>query len=277
MNFRRMQQIKFGTLEGTYSTVTDREYVDSQLTLTDYESELTISYFGKENINDGNVKSDRIGAVKRFKLFPHGEIVKLNLVFPKPVKNELRLYISKSAGFMPEAGSIWFMFLKHDEIWIGSIDESSWKSESSTLKLDASDEFYQEAVNDIDVVRISQLAARDIYQRNRSIAVQRMELSGFMCDFDNRHQLFTSRFSKKPYIEVHHLVPLSLQSDFLKPLDTIHNLFCLCPYCHRAVHNANEPLAREILGHLASKRRVLNDFSLTVPDLFGLYAVEEID
>lgn len=277
MNFGRMQKIKFGTLEGTYSTVTNREYVDSQLTLTDYESELATSYFSKENINPGNVKSDRIGAAKCFRLFPGGETVTLNLVFPKPGKNELRLYISKSAGFMPDAGSIWFMFLKHDEIWIGSMDESSWRSESSNLKLDESDEFYQEAVNDSDSIRITQLKARDIYRRDRSIAVERMELSGFMCDIDNKHQLFTSRFSKNPYIEVHHLVPLSLQRDFIRPLDTIHNLFCLCPYCHRAVHNANEPMAREILEHLASQSSVLNDFSLTVPELFGLYAVEEID
>jgi len=272
-----MQKIKFGTLKGTYSTVTNREYVDSQLTLTDYESELAVSYFGKENINIGNVKSDRIGSAKGFRLFPDGETVTLNLVFPKHGKNELRLYISKSAGFMPDAGSIWFMFLKHDEIWIGSMDESSWRSESSNLKLDESDEFYQEAVNDSDSIRITQLKARDIYRRDRSIAVERMALSGFMCDIDNEHQLFTSRFSKKPYIEVHHLVPLSLQRDFIRPLDTIHNLFCLCPYCHRAVHNADEPVARKILEHLASKSSVLNDFSLTVPDLFGLYAVEEID
>lgn len=277
MNFGRMQKIKFGTLDGTYSTVTNREYRDSQLTLTDYESELATAYFGKENINSGNVKSDRIGAAKGFRLFPDGETVTLNLVFPKPGKNELRLYISKSAGFMPDAGNIWFLFLKHGEIWIGSMAESSWRSESSNLKLDESDEFYQEAVNDSDSIRITQLKARDIYRRDRSIAVKRMELSGFTCEFNSRHRLFTSRFSKKPYLEVHHLVPLGLQNDFLKPLDTLHNLFCLCPYCHRAVHNASEPVARKILEHLASKSAVLNDLSLTLPELFGLYAVEKID
>lgn len=221
-----MQKMKFGTLEGTYSTVTDREYFDSQLTLTDYESELVIAFFGKENINAGNVKSDRVGAAKNFRLFPGGETVTLNVVFPKPKKNELRLYISKGAGFMPEAGNIWFMFLEKGELCIGVMDESSWRSESSNLKLDESDEFYQEAVNDSDSIRITQLKARDIYRRDRSIAVQRMELSGFTCEFNRKHRLFTSRFSKKPYLEVHHLVPLGLQSDFVKPLDTIHNLFC---------------------------------------------------
>ncbi|MEI7455270.1 MAG: HNH endonuclease [Nitrosomonadales bacterium] len=277
MNFGRMQKIKFGTLKGTYSSVTDREYRDSQLTLTDYEAELAVSYFGKNNINDGNVKSDPIGAAKNFRLFPGGETVTLNLVFPKPKKNELRLYISKGAGFMPEAGSIWFMFLENSELWIGAMNESSWRSGSSNFKLDESDEYYQEAINDSDSIRITQLKARDIYRRDRNLALERMELSGFRCEFNNKHQLFISRFSKKPYLEAHHLIPLGLQSDFIKPLDTIHNLFCLCPYCHRAVHNAKEPIARKILEHLAAKNRVLDDFSLTVPELFGLYAVEKID
>jgi len=272
-----MQKMKFSTLEGTYSTVTDREYRDSQLTLTDYEAELAVSYFGKENITIGNVKSDRVRAAKSFRLFPGGENITLNLVFPKPKKNELRLYISKAAGFMPEAGNVWFMFLEKGELWIGAMDESSWRSESSNLKLDESDEFYQEAINDRDSIRITQLKARDIYRRDRNLALERMELSGFKCEFNNKHQLFTSRFSKKPYLEAHHLIPLGLQSDFLKPLDTIHNLFCLCPYCHRAVHNAKEPVARKILEQLAAKSRVLDDFSLTVPELFGLYAVEKID
>lgn len=104
-----------------------------------------------------------------------------------------------------------------------------------------------------------------------------MTLSGYTYEFDSTHNLFVSRFSKKPYLEVHHLVPLGLQKDYLKPLDTIHNVFCLCPTCHRAVHHADEPFARKILSSLATKSPVLEDFSLTVPDLFGLYAVEEID
>jgi 5-methylcytosine-specific restriction enzyme A len=70
---------------------------------------------------------------------------------------------------------------------------------------------------------------------------------------------------------------MGLQQEFSKPLDTINNVFCLCPYCHRAVHHAEEPFARKIIGDLAQKRTVLSDFDLSIPDLFSLYAVEEID
>jgi 5-methylcytosine-specific restriction protein A len=70
---------------------------------------------------------------------------------------------------------------------------------------------------------------------------------------------------------------MGLQDEFSKSLDTMSNVFCLCPYCHRAVHHAEEAIAREILSKLADKRPVLDEFSLNISELFSLYAVEEID
>lgn len=277
MQFGRRQEIKFGTLQGTYSIVTDTENKDSQITLTDYETEMVISHYGIENIHKGNVKSNIELSKKPFRLYPGGETVSLNIVFPKPEKTELRLYIAKGAGFFPSGGDVWFLFVKGKQLWIGSMNESAWRSDSSELKLDECDEFYQSAVNDSDKIRVAKLKERDIFSRDRNIAIQRMEQVNFKCEYDSEHGLFVSRFSKMPYLEVHHLIPLGLQKNFTKPLDTIHNVFCLCPYCHRAVHNADEPLARKILGSLAEKSPVLDNFSLTMPDLFGLYAVEEID
>ncbi len=116
-----------------------------------------------------------------------------------------------------------------------------------------------------------------MYARDRNIAVRRMKLSEFTCEFDPSHKLFFSRFTKNPYLEAHHLIPIGLQGSFSQPLDTIHNIFCLYPYCHRAVHNAEDSVARNILTSLAEKRPVLEKFSLSAPELFGLYAVEEID
>jgi hypothetical protein len=277
MKFGRIQKTMFGTDAGTYSVVTDRENYDSQITLTDYETEMVINHFGKGNLHIGNVKSSNGDAAKTFCLFPTGKPVTLNIVFPKPEKTELRLYISSTAGFKPDSGDIWFMFIGDDQIWIGSMKEATWRLASSDLKQDESDEIYQNEVNDSDEIRIVKLKERDAYARDRNIAIQRMIHSGYTCEFDITHNLFVSRFSKKPYLEVHHLVPLGLQKDYKKPLDTLHNVFCLCPTCHRAVHHAEEPFARKILSTLAIKSSVLDEFSLTIPDLFGLYAVEEID
>jgi predicted HNH restriction endonuclease len=190
------------------------------------------------------------------------------------------LYISSKAGFKPKGGEIWFIFLKEGDIWIGAMPEHLWRSVSSELKEDEYDELYQSSVNDTtntDKVRIAKLKERDAYARDRNIAIKRMTLSGFICEYNPSHKLFVSRFSKKPYLEAHHLVPIGLQKDFEKPLDTIHNVFCLCPYCHRAVHHAEVPVARNILSNLAAKRPILKAFNLSVPDLLSFYAVEVID
>jgi len=277
MQFGIIQKRKFETDEGAYSVVTTREHYDSQITLTDHEAEIVISHFGKENLHVGNVQSNKRLSSKSFYLFPNGETINLNIVYPKPEKTELRLYLSSKAGFKPDGGEIWFMFFKNEKIWIGAMPEPEWRSESSELKQDETDEIYQSSVNESDTLRIAKLKERDIYVRDRRVAVKRMELSGYKCEFDSSHRLFISRFSKKPYLEAHHLVPIGLQGELEVTLDTVHNVFCLCPFCHRAVHHAEEPLARNILSALVSKRSTLETFGLNLPDLFGIYAVEEIE
>jgi len=276
MRFGKVQQRKFGTSTGAYSTVTDREHYDSQITLTDYEAELVISHFGRDRIHVGNVGSNPELSSKSFRLVPSGEELKLNIVFPKPEKTELRLYISSRAGFKPTGGEIWFMFLKDGALWIGAMPEVAWRSESSELKKDDADPIYQESLDETDNIRIAKLKERDAYARDRNVALKRMKLSNYSCEYDPKHSLFISRFSNQPYLEAHHLVPMGLQGDFAQSLDTIHNVFCLCPYCHRAVHHAEKSIARDILRTLADRRKVLNEFSLTVEDLYSLYAIEEI-
>jgi len=136
MKFGIIQKMKFGTSDGSYSVVTEREHFDSQITLTDYEADLVISIFGKENIQVGGVHSNKELSSKEFRLYPSGKKVFLNVVYPKPEKTELRLYISSKAGFKPNGGEIWFMFRKESEIWIGAMPESAWRRESSELKND---------------------------------------------------------------------------------------------------------------------------------------------
>ncbi|NLN03184.1 MAG: hypothetical protein GX174_14975 [Lentisphaerae bacterium] len=277
MKFGTIQARRFGTQVGAYSIVTEREHFDSQITLTDYEAEIVLSHFGKDSIHVGNVKSNAALAKKQFRLFPGGKTISLNLVFPKRTKTELRLYISSSAGYKPKSGDVWFMFIKGGDIWIGAMSESDWRYDSSVMKQDDGDEFYQLSVNDTDKVRIQKLTGRDSYARDPRIAVRRMKLTGYKCEFDPAHRLFVSRFSHRPYLEAHHLIPIGLQGDFKKSLDTVHNVFCLCPYCHRAVHHAESEDARRILIKLAkSSAGLLDSYSLTVHDLLSLYAVEEI-
>ncbi len=277
MKFGKMQQRKFSATEGSYSTVTERENFDSQITLTDYEAELVISHYGRANIHVGRVSSDPGKSSKPMRLYPDGTNIELNINFPKRGKTELRLYISSGAGFKPDGGEIWFMFSKKGDLWIGSMRENVWRAEFSEFKNDEADPIYQEALDETDVFRIARLKERDIYARDRDVALNRMRLSNFSCEYDPKHILFISRFRMERFVEAHHLIPMALQGEFSVSLDNIHNVFCLCPFCHRAVHHAEKSLARDILNSLSSKRNVLDTFRLSVPDLHKLYAIEEIE
>ena len=94
MKFGIVQKEKFAALDGAYSLVTSREYDDSQITATDAETQLLENAFGKESIWIGNVASNRTQARKEFRLYPHGQRIALNLIYPKPKKSELRPVLS---------------------------------------------------------------------------------------------------------------------------------------------------------------------------------------
>lgn len=277
MKFGYNQFLKFETYDGAYSTVTEREYYDSQITATDEEHEILVKHFGHLNINIGKARLNPAKSKKEFLLYPSGKKIYLNVVFPKSNKPELRVYISSRAGFKPKGNSIWFMFIKHGAIWIGSLSETEWRRANSTLILDDDDFYYQENIFENDEIRITQLAQRDMYLRDRKIALKRMELENYKCEYDPNHQLFIAKNSRKPFLEAHHLLPISLQKIYNKNLDRLDNLFCLCPFCHRAIHHSEVNFSKQILETLIIKRpSVLKILKTRKEDILKLYSVEEI-
>lgn len=277
MKFSFNQFTKFGTKNGSYSIVTEREYIDSQITATDAEADLLLNYFGPSNITIGNVKSNPQLSRKEFCLYPSGKKIYLNLVFPKPEKHELRLYIASRAGFKPLPHSIWFLFVKNGKIWIGSLNEKVWRMENSILLLDESDQFYQDNIIETDKIKSSHLTAKDIFSRDRKKAIKRMELEKYHCEYDVKHNLFISRGTKFPYLEAHHLIPISLQKSLKTNLDLLENIYCLCPFCHRAIHHAEVDCTKKIIDKLINKRhKILDHLKIGQSDLYQIYAVEEI-
>lgn len=282
MKFGLSQIDFFNTEYGTYSIVTERENYDSQITTTDEETVLLYNYFGKQNIHVGNVSSNREKAIKEFRLYPNGEKIALNLVFPKPHKTELRLYLSQRAGFKPDAGNVWFMFVSGaGEIWIGALSELSWRLLSKGITDDDSDFLYQNTLNKNDLtgdIRKTTIGARDVYARDRRIALQQMAAANYMCEFNSSHPRFISNATKKPYVEAHHLIPISLQQHFNISLDNQSNIYCLCPNCHRAIHHAESDYKREIIDTLVSRRPdVLGMVNGDLSEIHNFYSVEYID
>ncbi|MDI1292474.1 MAG: HNH endonuclease [Methylobacter sp.] len=277
MKFGKNQKLKFDTDTGSYSLVTDRENFDSQLTATDYEAQLLVDYFGDSNILVGPKKDDPQKAAKDFKHYPSGKTITLNLVRPKPEKTELRLYLSSRAGFKPEPNSIWFMFVKDSNLWIGSMPETEWRNENSIIIYDESEEVYQDSLAELDEIKIKNLKAKDVFSRDRNLAIKRIKMENYACEYNSSHNIFISRHTNLPFLEAHHLIPMSLQKLTAQKLDVLDNIFSLCPYCHRAIHHADKNLTRNIIDKLVDKRpQVLDIMNVTPADLFGLYSVEEI-
>ena len=278
LKFGPLQQTLFGTPDGAYSTVTGTEYGDSQITLTDYEQFLVESYFGKPNIHRGNVASSPARAKKQFRLYPSGEAVSLNLVYPKPDKDELRLYLSSKAGFKPDPGVVWFVFRKGKDLWLGAEPEHLWRI---TGRNDREDDRYQEAA-EVATAGDSEAAGKIVssmqYVRDPALAVERFELSGFKCETDTKHPLFVSRASGEPFLEAHHLVPVSLGAYFKgQHLDTLENIYALCPMCHRAVHHARCDRTIEIVDRLIKRRSdALDAFGVSRQEILRMYSCEVI-
>lgn len=266
MEFSFLQCAALKAVKGSYSPVTDRELYDSQITATDAEAKLLVEYFRSkgESIYVGNVNSNRDAARKRFRLFPSGDRISLNLVYPKPNKTELRLYLSSRAGFMPKKGDIWFLYLsKTDgELWIGALPESQWRTENETALSEREER---------------QRKART--QRNPALVKQRMELSRYSCEYNETHRLFIAKATGCRYVEIHHVIPLEFQDEFdsrNKKLDSLNNLYSLCPYCHSAVHRAEGRIARKLLSKMYDERSIGFHYGISKLELFQYYSVEEI-
>lgn len=115
----------FGSFTGAYSVLTETEFKDSQLTFTKDEYSLANTFYGGR-IHCGPVRHDPEGARKEFRLYPTGKYIELNLIYPKPEREELRLYLSERRGFRPRSGEIWFIFEREAELFLGSMSTAEW-------------------------------------------------------------------------------------------------------------------------------------------------------
>ena len=73
------------------------------------------------------------------------------------------------------------------------------------------------------------------YIRNPFVSKYVKERANGICDLCESSAPFLDK-NKKPYLESHHVKPLSEGGD-----DTIYNCCALCPSCHRRVHILNLP------------------------------------
>ena len=70
-----------------------------------------------------------------------------------------------------------------------------------------------------------------VFNRNPYVVVSRLRLAKGKCENCKNNAPFTRKSNGTPYLEVHHVIPLSEDGD-----DTVENTIALCPNCHRQIH-----------------------------------------
>ena len=144
------------------------------------------------------------------------------------------------------------------------------------------DEYYMQVNKDGDVLQVDDVPCKPSiadktkyhtsYKRNPQIGRYAIQKAGYKCEIDSTHKTFISRGSGKPYLESHHLVPMSAQSYFKNSLDVPANMIALCSSCHNEIHYGEnrEVLIRDLYNK--RKDRLLKaGIDISVDELIKLY------
>lgn len=102
------------------------------------------------------------------------------------------------------------------------------------------------------------------FQRNVNVSKNAIKIANYKCELNNSHKTFVTA-SEKPYVEAHHLIPLSCQNDFDYSLDVETNIIRLCPNCHRMLH-----YGLDIRSELRKLYNARKNFCLSVALIYHL-------
>lgn len=114
------------------------------------------------------------------------------------------------------------------------------------------------------------------YKINRRLSKTAIIMQNYRCFIDNEHKTFIDK-EDKPYMEGHHLIPMSAQRDFPDiNLDRVENIISLCPICHRAVHYGNDSYRKKVLYNLyKEKEKIFRKLGIAIEfeELFNKYYI----
>lgn len=191
-------------------------------------------------------------------------LVDLGLIIKNPLRTLFKEYLLTDFGM--EILS---------EIDLNLANMKSLEDESSKYKDDEimemiEDEIYQEeTVKEVDESEKINIIEVDLpepimnkivkpnskyYRRDPKRAKNAKNIANYKCEFDENHVTFEAQSTGKPYVEAHHLIPMSLQNKFYYSLDVEANIISLCPMCHRKLHHGVRSERLEILRKLYNNR-----------------------
>ena len=280
--FNRNLRRYFDASMGAFSPVTDTEVKDGQVTVSGSEKKLVLDFFGRDELakyagNDEVLESAGLDARREFRLFPTGRLVYPKLKYPKPGNSELRLYFNEDE-FTVHRDRVWGVFRRGDEIWIyqqpravhDDIEIGKITGNDREAVLEPETDDYQELINSAVPEQIA--TTQKSWKRNPRIAAGALAKRDYQCELYPDHPSFISRFTGKPFVEAHHLIPMKEQRNFSVNLDVQDNICVLSPFAHRKIHAASFDAIVSELDRLIDVRGGLLEYTgLTRDELLGLY------
>ncbi len=131
-------------------------------------------------------------------------------------------------------------------------DDDYKKRISRTVGYDVDSEYFQKQNRRKPKQSITK-SGRRTYSTNARIAKTALEIAGYKCEHIKEHQTFMNK-AGKPFMEMHHLIPMAAQEDFENNLDCVENIVSLCPNCHSGIHYGNDECRESYLKCLHVKR-----------------------
>lgn len=274
MKFSALQKVYFGADDGAYSIVTLDERKKSQITITDAdgESDIVVSAIGAASIPRAAAKALRT-KLNLWEAPKKSKPIELTINFPKKTKNELRVYRNTLDGFGYEEGDVWFVFTSKRKLYIGSMPEKDWRKIG---RLDEEDSLYTGSIYEPDIVLPKSVSVLR-HHRSRETALEAISRSVFKCEAEPGISLFTARSSGNPYLEPHHLIPVSLAGAFSKSLDHLDNIYALSPHHHRRIHFGKVEDCVDVIDRLLHRRSsVLSRYGVTPANIVEFYNCNKI-
>lgn len=240
---------------GWYGIVTEREFKEDRCFTVKTEQQILIEdYFGEEVkkrkgfAGRKNLIAEGISATSKFWMPSTNSSEDLVLLYPKKKGNEFRLYF-KQGVFAPDSGDHIYIYLNDKNVLSLAIFddhtvEAICRNVGGRLYFTEGKQRLEEEIDDYQLILNQAKAPQKIlarsyaWRRNPIIARNALKQSGYVCELMPEIQLFTSRSTQLPFLEVHHLVPMKQQSRFETSLDVLENLCVLNPLAHRLVHHA---------------------------------------
>ena len=119
--------------------------------------------------------------------------------------------------------------------------------------------------------------AKQIFASKKNSA---RDMGKYKCSLEklNQCKYFTSKITKKNYIEVHHLIPQEFRNEFNNSIEVYANYTTLCPHCHELLHKGVDRERKPCLNFLYEDRKdrlTLLNLNVEIKELYSFYKIDK--